>query len=819
MMRLTSLQKFNRWAVICFFLLLFASNAGIASNSNRSEVIPSVELPEPTGKYGIGTTVLHLTDKSRLEERTAVPDDLREIMVQVWYPADKNAQGSTVPYMDDQTSAFLLQNAPDGMPNIFEKIKTYAIVSAPPAGDAGAFPLLIFSPGHALFYSLYQALLEDIVSHGYVVAAINHPYISGITVFPDGRVVLGMDNFAPGAIPPQRVVEDDIKFLVDELEFVQVGNSKLIPDSDRIGFLGHSLGGSASIEVFLQLPQGKCAIDIDGLLFGQSHQQPIDKPIFLILNQLYSVWNVPSFAAMWKNIEQKGYLMRLDGASHLTFCDIGLLLSQAFGPTYLEICEDLGIDVGSIEPLRAMQITREYIVAFFDSCLYNNSVMPIDMTGYPEAKLKQSNPADLYEGHWRSTGYGFVLRIENNNFKLYEITNVGLVLSSRGQVHNDYLYSENNKLVAELSMRDSSLVMLPVSGTKMMFEPAEDNQLPMILDQTADPEQNFEVFWQTFEENSALFNLTKVDWKALYEKFRPQVTANTTDDELFSILSALVAPLNDGHTSIVDPLTERSFVSGPIPNTMWTENLPARLDMIASFMDDDVLNSEANGLIRYGVINGSVGYLNVLAFKGYEDPMSARSEEGGKGEEFIFGLYIDAVMVKFQNLNALIIDCRFNPGGYNELALALAGRFTDHPRLAFSKRVRLGAYDEYSAPMQLQVEPGGKTFLNAPVIVLTSDATMGAAEVFVMAIKQLHNVTLIGQKTYGAFSNKLSRTLPNGWAFTLSNERYCSWQGIDYEQQGISPHIEIGFTQVSTMRGTGKDQIIERSLKHLGCLE
>ncbi|MGD8699789.1 MAG: hypothetical protein PVJ43_10890, partial [Gemmatimonadales bacterium] len=61
--------------------------------------------------------------------------------------------------------------------------------------------------------------------------------------------------------------------------------------------------------------------------------------------------------------------------------------------------------------------------------------------------------------------------------------------------------------------------------------------------QPTDAEYNFEVLWQTFDRNYALFGAKRVDWAALYRVYRPMVTAETTDDELFEIMSNMLEHL------------------------------------------------------------------------------------------------------------------------------------------------------------------------------------------------------------------------------------------------------------------------------------
>src|SRR5262249_37769797 len=58
------------------------------------------ELPTLTGKLAVGRTSFHWVDASRPEAMTDNPDDRRELMVTIWYPAE-SATGETAPYIDN----------------------------------------------------------------------------------------------------------------------------------------------------------------------------------------------------------------------------------------------------------------------------------------------------------------------------------------------------------------------------------------------------------------------------------------------------------------------------------------------------------------------------------------------------------------------------------------------------------------------------------------------------------------------------------------------------------------------------------------------
>ena len=65
------------------------------------------------------------------------------------------------------------------------------------------------------------------------------------------------------------------------------------------------------------------------------------------------------------------------------------------------------------------------------------------------------------------------------------------------------------------------------------------------------PEKNFEELWKTFHNRYPFFELRNVDWKKQYDTYRPKVTRETSDDELFNIFCQMLAPLHDGHVELI----------------------------------------------------------------------------------------------------------------------------------------------------------------------------------------------------------------------------------------------------------------------------
>jgi dienelactone hydrolase len=353
---------------------------------------PTPRLPVPTGPDPAGTTALHLTDTSRPDPW--VPEmSARELMVSLWYPATR-ADGRRAQYMTPTESELLLAGAGiTGVPrDTLSTVRTHAVRDAPPAGPARGLPLVVLSPGFTNPRSTLTALAEDLASHGYVVAGIDHTYESHATAFPDGRVTtcLAREARRRGGGFSEKVAAGraaDASFVLDELTGAHPAwpGAGLI-DPSRMGMAGHSAGGAATIAAMLADSRIRGGIDMDGATSAPIPGEGLARPFLFLGKQSnytpgsgiiaspdgkHVKGSVVTWERDWELLTGWKRWLVVAGAVHASFTDLAMLADQT------------GIDIGAgLSGARSLDITRAYVRAFFDQHL----------RGTPQALLDQPSP-------------------------------------------------------------------------------------------------------------------------------------------------------------------------------------------------------------------------------------------------------------------------------------------------------------------------------------------------------------------------------------------------------------------------------------------
>jgi dienelactone hydrolase len=313
--------------------------------------VTGIHLPDPTGPFPVGSNTVHLVDHSRPD--LWVPADPRELMVSLYYPAFPG--GRPVPYATAAETQLLAQaqGFPAEAAQAFADAKTNSHIQAP---LPGRHPFVLLSPGFGAPRYTLTTLAEDLASHGYVVASIDHAYESVGTLFPGNRMLTCMACEATDLRPLTLNRGRDASFVIDELIRRYPG----LIDPDRIGMAGHSIGGASAVAAMEADPRIKAGVNLDGAFHVDAPNGIGGRP-FLMLGTDDGVHRPGgsdhTWDQVWPQLDGWKRWLTVSGASHLSFTDAPTLLAQ------------LGLPMPGLPADRAISITRAYVTAFFDQTL------------------------------------------------------------------------------------------------------------------------------------------------------------------------------------------------------------------------------------------------------------------------------------------------------------------------------------------------------------------------------------------------------------------------------------------------------------------
>jgi predicted dienelactone hydrolase len=226
-------------------------------------------------------------------------------------------------------------------------------------------------------------LVEDLVSHGYLVVAIDHTHDGSEVAFPGGRVevsTLSAVDPTEVAIEAEQVRVADTRFVLDELAVLDHGGNpdaehRSLPhgiagalDLSHTGMFGWSIGGATAADAMFADRRIDAGIDMDGTLYGPVVTGGLDRPFVLMSSQDHGRDNDPSWAAFWA--AQRGFKLdlKLTNSQHTSYSD-GEALYPQLAPLIGLPPDQQAQLIGTVDPARAVAAERAYILAFFDRTL------------------------------------------------------------------------------------------------------------------------------------------------------------------------------------------------------------------------------------------------------------------------------------------------------------------------------------------------------------------------------------------------------------------------------------------------------------------
>lgn len=330
-----------------------------------------------TGEYTIGTCSAILTDSSRTEQFES-DGSMREVPVHIFYPAET-----------------------DGI-------------------EKGSLPLVFFSHGAFGWYQSNMSTYRELASNGYVVVSVEHPYHSLFTKDTSGRLIIADRGFLNDVMEISGSSEDieseaefnteqewielrseDMSFAVDTFKkaaddgdlscwtITEGGENKVnealsLIDTGKIGLMGHSLGGAASVTVGRR-GDISAVIDLDGTMIGEQtgiedgrltvNSDPYPIPLLSLDNDEHHFGRIEAKKEGYiysNNVvldnAVNAYSTYIKGSEHMNFTDLPLI--SPF------LADKLG--AGDIDAGECIDTVNGLVLGFFDSFLKGEGTFTVN---------------------------------------------------------------------------------------------------------------------------------------------------------------------------------------------------------------------------------------------------------------------------------------------------------------------------------------------------------------------------------------------------------------------------------------------------------
>jgi carboxyl-terminal processing protease len=383
----------------------------------------------------------------------------------------------------------------------------------------------------------------------------------------------------------------------------------------------------------------------------------------------------------------------------------------------------------------------------------------------------------------------------------------------------------------------------------------------------------FDDVWETIRDRYYDPSFHGIDWRREREEFRPLAAEARSTAEFYAVLRRMVGLLRDAHTRVYAPdekfdwqhphvisvglsvrEVEGEAVVVRVEDGSEAESKGLRVgDIITSVDGEPALTLFARRLTEQaGSSTVAAARLRAMAtlFEGELDTKVMVGWRGSDDKERFASLrrqrldrtallrvrrvrsqigvvefdaftqtvaldFMRALREKLHGVRGLIVDLRNNGGGEAEAMTEIAsaflptgsslGRFMDRTgRTAFEPQTRSAMLFAAEAVALLRV----------PVVILTSEKTSSAAEIFVATVHERNRAVVIGGPTCGCvLAIRRRHTLPDGGALDVSEMDYRTANGKRLEGTGIMPdeRVMLDLTDLRARR----DRAMERALERL----
>jgi hypothetical protein len=261
----------------------------------------------------------------------------------------------------------------------------------------------------------------------------------------------------------------------------------------------------------------------------------------------------------------------------------------------------------------------------------------------------------------------------------------------------------------------------------------------------ADFAAQFDSLWNTFDREYSYFDYKHIDWNALRTTYRPRATAAADQSGFIGVIREMLRNLHDLHVVVRDPGGASLATYDPQYFVNWDQSVWQQYLRRADW-------TQGPGALGAGLLDG-VPYITISSW----NAANIRAAD------------FDAALERFRGAPRLILDVRMNGSGGDQVAFDVAGRFAQTSIVTGYVRYRSGpSHTDFGPPITRVLNPRGARQYTGTVLLLIGRGCASSNESFIAAMRELPNVTLVGDRTAGASASPGTFLLAGGSTYTVS---------------------------------------------------
>jgi len=301
--------------------------------------------------------------------------------------------------------------------------------------------------------------------------------------------------------------------------------------------------------------------------------------------------------------------------------------------------------------------------------------------------------------------------------------------------------------------------------------------------------EDFEAAWNRINNVYPYLEFKNINWDSIYTVYRP-LAENVKGDDFYLVLRDFLAELKDGHVYY------RTKGGGEVypyyPQRHFKDRHAYSPFVVRKYFNKELRLTESSS-VEYEILSGNIGYAFLSDFH----------------EDYLLNEF-PGVINFLINTQGLIIDIRQKRGGSYANVEAVVSHFIGAPM----EKPPFYWYGQLAD--LLPFEPSGTLTYTNPVVVLINGSTFSAGELCTEVLKQLPNVTAIGDTTGGGSVGSGDEGLyflPSGKSMEIGFIDLRRYDNLPWEWIGVPPDIRVVQTEADIL--AGRDKQLEYAIEML----